>query len=126
MATILHLENEDFDNQNILKSELIFSDDKNTLKIGKDDLCMIMIYANWCPYCVNAKPIYEKFAKECNIKFFKINVDTEKELMTRINKIVGEKFTLPSFYFFKNGKKIGKHNGERTVEGFQTSVNMYK
>ena len=124
--TILHLENEDFDNQNMLKSELIFSDDKNTFKIEKDDLCMIMIYANWCPYCVHAKPIYEKFAKGSNIKFFKINVETEKKLMTRINKIVGENFTLPSFYFFKNGKKVGKHDGERTIEGFQMSVNMYK
>ena len=127
MSNILHLENEDFNDQNILKSELVFSDSKNTYKI-ESDLCMIMIYADWCPYCIQAKPIYDEFVgkyKDKNVKFFKIN-ENQTDLMKRIKKIVGEKVTFPSFYFFVNGKKVGKYEGERTIEGFNKSVNENK
>lgn len=137
MSTILHLENEDFDEKNMLKNELIFSDKTDKIeKIEKNDLCMIMIYAEWCPYCVHALPIYDNFVeqyKDKNVNFFKINgsndeksKESEKQLMKRIATIVGEKVTFPSFYFFKNGKKIGKHTRDRTIEEFQMSVNMYK
>jgi thiol-disulfide isomerase/thioredoxin len=127
MTTILHLENEDFDDKNMLKSELIFSDGK-TYKIEKDDLCMIMIYADWCPYCVHAKPIYNEFVskyKDKDVKFFKIN-ENQTGLMRRIKKIVGEKITFPSFYFFVDGKKVGKYEGERTIEGLNKSIDKYK
>lgn len=127
MSNILHLENEDFDDKNMLKSELVFSDEK-TYKIEKDDLCMIMIYADWCPYCVKATPIYNEFVskyKDKDVKFFKIN-ENQTGLMRRIKKIVGEKITFPSFYFFVDGKKVGKYEGERTIEGLNKSIDKYK
>ena len=101
-------------------------------KVNKDDLCMIMVYADWCPHCVDAKPVYDEIVNESvNINFFKINGsgknsrNTEKELMKRINVILDDFQGFPSFYFFRNGKKIGKHSGQNTKDELKKSITKF-
>ena len=102
-------------------------------KVKANDVCVVEIYADWCGYCKLAKPIYDEVAKEVskkydNVKLFKINgtgeesksnekrKKNEMKLMELIKKNHEDFEGFPTFYFFKNGKKIGKHSGEVTKE----------
>jgi len=104
------------------------------------DVCVVEIYADWCGYCKLAKPIYDEVAKDVskkyrdNVKLFKINgtgeqsksdeerKESEMKLMELIKKNHEDFEGFPTFYFFKNGKKIGKHSGEVTKEKLIESI----
>lgn len=107
--------------------------------VKSSDVCLVEIYADWCGYCKLAKPIYDEVAKEVskkgnNVKLFKINGTGEQsksdpkrkkdemKLMGRIKTIFPDFQGFPSFYFFKNGKRIGKHEGEVGVEELIQSI----
>lgn len=131
------LENSDFTND----GKMNISKNSSLRKAGikEKDLCVVEIYADWCGYCQQAKPIYDEVAEEAskkgnNVKLFKINgtgeqsksdlnrKKSEMKLMERIKTIFPDFQGFPSFYFFKNGKKIGKHSGEVTKEKLIESI----
>jgi thioredoxin 1 len=61
-------------------------------------------WAQWCPYCVRLKPIFESVAKDYqDIKFVKVNVQEEGELASRYG-IQG----IPVIKFFCEGKEVGE------------------
>jgi len=107
--------------------------------VKSSDVCVVEIYADWCGYCQQAKPIYDEVAKKVsekgnNVKFFKINgtgeqsksdkerKESEMKLMEVIKKNHEDFEGFPTFYFFKNGEKIGKHSGEVTKENLIKSI----
>ena len=107
--------------------------------VKSSDVCVVEIYADWCGYCQQAKPIYDEVAKKVsekgnNVKFFKINgtgedsksdpkrKEREMKLMEVIKKNHEDFEGFPTFYFFKNGEKIGKHSGEVTKEKLIKSI----
>jgi len=118
------------------------SKNSSLAKVGNvkpKDVCVVEIYADWCGYCKLAKPIYDEVAKEVskkydNVKLFKINgtgeqsksdkkrKESEMKLMELIKKNHKDFEGFPSFYFFKNGEKIGKHTGEVTKEKLIKSI----
>ena len=134
------LENNDFKDS----GEMDLDKTSSLTKIGnvtKDDLCVVMIYADWCGYCKIAKPVYDEVVNEVindlnKVKFFKINgtgedsmsepirKDDEMKLKTRIKKIANDFEGFPSFYFFKGGKKVGKHSGDVTKEALINSIKI--
>ena len=112
----------------------------NVANVKAKDVCVVEIYADWCGYCKLAKPIYDEVAKEVskkyrdNVKLFKINgtgeeslsdkerKESEMKLMELIKKNHKDFEGFPTFYFFKNGKNIGKHSGEVTKEKLIESI----
>jgi thiol-disulfide isomerase/thioredoxin len=106
-------------------------DEKGVLVMSKNnpnDLYMIMVYANWCPPCIMAKPHYKALSQ----LFDKDNVRTchllavnatpghhagEAELNQKLDDYLGVR-GFPSFLFFKNGEKTPLYKGDRTVEAF--------
>lgn len=77
--------------------------DTNVLKASKPTV--VKFSAPWCGACKKVQPIYEKVAKELDKKynFVIINVDNAKDIAKKYG-IKG----IPTFLFFKNGKKIPK------------------
>ena len=104
------------------------------------DVCVVEIYADWCGYCQQANPIYDKVSKKVSkkygdkVKLFKINgtgeqsksdpkrKESEMKLMEGIKKNYSDFEGFPTFYFFKNGEKIGKHSGEVTKQNLFESI----
>ena len=61
-------------------------------------------WAEWCPYCVQLKPIFESTATYCqDIKFVKVNVQAEADIASRYG-IRG----IPVIKFFCEGKEVGE------------------
>lgn len=72
--------------------------------ISDKNLVAADFWAQWCPYCVRLKPIFESVAKDYqNIKFVKVNVQEEAELASRYG-IQG----IPVIKFFCEGKEVGE------------------
>jgi thioredoxin 1 len=61
-------------------------------------------WAEWCPYCVRLKPIFESVAKEHqDIRFVKVNVQEQADLASRYG-IQG----IPVIKFFCEGREVGE------------------
>jgi thioredoxin 1 len=61
-------------------------------------------WAEWCPYCVRLKPIFESVAKNYqDIKFVKVNVQSEADIASKYG-IRG----IPVIKFFCEGKEVGE------------------
>jgi thioredoxin 1 len=61
-------------------------------------------WAEWCPYCVRLKPIFESTARDYqDIKFVKVNVQAEADIVSRYG-IRG----IPVIKFFCEGKEVGE------------------
>jgi thioredoxin 1 len=61
-------------------------------------------WAEWCPYCVRLKPIFESVAKDYQgIKFVKVNVQEEADLASR-HGVQG----IPVIKFFCEGREVGE------------------
>lgn len=74
------------------------------LLISDNKLVAADFWAEWCPYCLRVKPIFESVAEDYrDIKFVKINVQEETELVSRYG-IQG----LPVIKFFCEGKEVGE------------------
>jgi len=71
-------------------------------KIAGDQLVIVDFFANWCGPCKRIAPEIEKLAqKHSSAVFLKVNVD---KLM-----LIAERYeirAMPTFLFFKNGKKV--------------------
>ena len=51
-------------------------------KIKKSDFSCLFFYAEGCPHCEDAKPIYEKLSKQMkDVDFFKLNAGTFPDVM---------------------------------------------
>lgn len=75
--------------------------------IKKFPNAVIDFYADWCGPCKRIAPIYHKLAEEHpNIGFGKVNVDEVEDLSAKF-----EIQAMPTFVFFKGGKKIDSMAG---------------
>ena len=80
------------------------------LKHFKDKICVIMVQANYCGYCNDAKPSFQKFAENNkNIVCLTIQGDDEKNsnsLSKIIQKIKPSFQGFPDYILCKKGKYI--------------------
>src|SRR4030042_4288462 len=90
--------------QDNFKSEVL--DDKGRVFVD--------FYADWCGPCKLTGPIIEELANEMmNIKFVKVNVDKNPDLVSKYSI-----FSIPTFFIFKEGKAISQFVGALSKENF--------
>jgi thiol-disulfide isomerase/thioredoxin len=94
--------------------------------IPKNKIVIIMIQANFCGYCTQAKPAFQEFAKNKNVIALTIQGDGnekgEKELSAILNKIDPTFRGFPSYVAYKNGKYLKSHNGGRSAKDLEMFV----
>jgi thiol-disulfide isomerase/thioredoxin len=118
---IVHLEDQDFNTSSLLHNG-------TPIKSGK---FFIMIHADFCGYCKQAKPAFIKASKEVGtldlsngVIFASIHSDSsnpkEAALAKRISKISGIPINgIPAYLLYNaESKKFIKYDGPRTEKGF--------
>lgn len=82
---------------------------------------LIDFYADWCGPCKMAAPIIEQLSNELEgkVKFFKVNVDLERELSRDFDVS-----SIPTFVIIKNGKIEKKFTGLRNKNEIRASLNI--
>ena len=76
-------------------------------KSNKGSKTILMIGADWCPYCRNAKPHFTRLSKlyssKVNAKY--IDVDTQPSIAAMYRTK-----TIPTFVFLENKQVVHKYN----------------
>lgn len=91
-------------------------------EVEKSKLPVVLdAYAPWCPPCNKVAPIFAKLAEEmeAQVKFVKVNVDKEPELVEKLNIKA-----MPTFLFFKDGKEIHRKEGAVQREYFVDQIEL--
>ena len=96
--------------------------------IPKNKIVVIMIQANFCGYCTQAKPAFQEFGNNNNnVIALTIQGDGtekgEKELSNILKKIDPTFRGFPSYVAYKNGKYLKTHNGGRNLKDLELFVN---
>jgi len=111
LPPIIYLESQDFTSS-------------GQLKAFKNNTCIIMVQANWCGACKNAKPAFQEFAsKNKNVVCLTVeedssNPDSNKRL-NLIKKIKPSFEGFPEYLLYKNGQFINKEINGRTVASLE-------
>ena len=84
---------------------------------NKDDLVLVLLYANWCGHCTRFKPVYTQVSNTYSnlIQFCVVNSDNPK-CKDIIKKYVNAYPTI--LIFNKNGDYIGNYDGPRDHHSF--------
>lgn len=108
---IAYLQDSDFDaNGNLINPD-----------IPKNIPVVVMLAANFCHYCTQAKPAYQQFANQMKGKIFCATIQGdgdmpgERELSRRLNKIKPSFRGYPDYMLFINGKRVNKEIKGRGV-----------
>lgn len=120
LQNVGYLEDVDFDsNGNLINSQI------------KDKVVVILIFASWCGHCKNFKPIYQEFATKMNgsnVFVAAIQDDgereSEKRLMKKIKTIKSDFRGFPDVVLYKNGRRVDKDLGDRSLEGLMSFVKV--
>ncbi|KAF8538940.1 thioredoxin-2-like protein [Trichophaea hybrida] len=75
---------------------------KNVLAESGDKLVVVDFFATWCGPCKIISPQFEQMSNDFeNVGFYKLDVDEHQEVAAEL-----EVRAMPTFVFFKNGKKL--------------------
>lgn len=86
--------------------------------IDEKGFVFVDFYADWCGPCKATGPIIEELSDEKkDIKFVKINIDTNQDLANTYSI-----FSIPTFIIFKNGKVCGQFVGAHSKESFEEEI----
>jgi thiol-disulfide isomerase/thioredoxin len=110
-----------------------FDFDKNGKLINKniptDKPVIIMIQGNFCGYCTQAKPAFQKFANKNSENVFCATIQGdgtekgEKELSRRLKKIDPEFQGFPSYVAYKKGEFLKIHDKGRDYDSLVEFLN---
>jgi thiol-disulfide isomerase/thioredoxin len=93
--------------------------------IQKSPNLTILFYWNMCGHCAALKPTWDKVCKKYNkandCDVLNVEVSHIKNLKAKYKKGVNG---FPTFAKYKNGKKLGEYNGERTFKDISKFVKM--
>lgn len=108
---VAYLESSDFDKEgNLVNSE-----------IPSDVPVVIMVQANYCGFCTQAKPEFQAFADKMNGKVFVCTIQGdgdqqgEQELKSKLNQWYPDFKGYPHYLLYKGGKRVNKQNRGRSV-----------
>lgn len=81
-------------------------------------IVFVDFFAEWCGPCKITSPIIDQLSEEKNnMKFIKIDVDKNPELVSQY-----QIFSIPTFVIFKDGKMISQFVGAHSKEGFEQEI----
>lgn len=87
-------------------------------KVLSQDHVVVDFWAEWCAYCKQLAPIYEKVSNEIkDIKFVKVDTQSEMNLASKYG-VMG----LPTIKFFCHGKEVSSISGFRTEEQLKQDI----
>ena len=116
LYNVAFLENQDFDGKDI-SMNMIRSKGKNSFGFDKNKhtKILVMVQANFCGYCTNAKPAFQDLAYEDNDIFCSTILgdgsrESEKSLRKRLPDIYPDFKGFPHYCLHDNtGKRIKKN-----------------
>jgi len=115
LYNIGYLENDDFDLHGNIKMDKIESQNGGFgFKTGKHKKILVMVQANFCGHCTNAKPDFQNFADIDNDVFCTTiegdsNKEKEKGLSDRLKSVYPDFRGFPHYALHNsNGKRIKK------------------
>lgn len=98
--------------------QIINKDSFNLEVLSHKGIVFVDFYAEWCGPCKMTGPILEEIAKETpNIKFVKVDVDSNSDLATQYSV-----FSIPTFIIFKDGQPINQFVGALSKETFLEEI----
>lgn len=120
MERVPYLEDEDFNPDHSLKKY-----------VNKGKPCVVMVQANFCGYCTQAKPAFQKVAHSLSeVVCSTIQADggpSDNKASKRVPKLDKSYTGYPTYMgFSSSGKFIGVHNGgrdEESLKKFALSLN---
>lgn len=82
------------------------------LHAAGDRLVVIDCFATWCPPCQQMAPVFDKLAGDYpDVVFIKMDMDQVPAFLKSELSV----WALPTFVFFKHGKKAGSFMGANTT-----------
>jgi thiol-disulfide isomerase/thioredoxin len=98
------------------------NDKINTLKNKMKTHAVLLVYANWCPYCVQMKPAWEEVkTKMTNVDFFELESANIDAFMQRAPDVLGsQSISYPTIMVYKSNK-MSPYTKDRTVEQMMKS-----
>jgi thioredoxin 1 len=78
------------------------------LEAAGDRLVVVDCFAEWCPPCQQIAPVFSDLASQYpNVVFIKVDMD---KVSAKLKTVLGV-WALPTFCFFRYGKKVGSFMG---------------
>jgi len=95
--------------------------------IPNDIPVLLMIQANYCGHCTNAKPAFQSVANSTDDIFCAtIQMDGdepgEKEIGAIVKKIDPKFSGFPDYVVYKNGKMVANYTGDRSVQDLKKFI----
>ena len=90
--------------------------------IGSSKPVVVDCYAEWCQPCIRLSKILPNLEAEFEDKviFIKVNVDENKMLAEALYTRI-----IPSFFIFKDGKRVEKWEGIKTLLEMKKIIERY-
>lgn len=104
--------------------------DQEVVKGSTGKLVVVDVYAPWCPHCQVMGPIATDLSNEydpAQVKFGKMNADNQDSAQEANFNFALEQGLqgYPTFWFYKDGKKVGEFSGEKTKDEFKAEIEKY-
>jgi len=102
-----------------------FTDNLN-LKHFKNQICIVMVQANYCGHCTSAKGDYQQFAKSNkNIICLTMQCDEEsngQKLLKIVKQLKPEFVGFPDYFLFRNNKFVKKEIDGRDIPSLENFI----
>ena len=103
--------------------------EEKVAKAAAGQLVVVDVYAPWCPHCQKMGPVFSAVADQYagRVVFGKMNAnnqdDATKETFEYAINLGLQGY--PTFWFYKDGKKVAEQSGELSESEFKEQIENY-